>query len=104
MLQIMRYRFLILCIIGVARLYVDEYIPINTDIKSYVPADMPALVIINTVTNAIGNFWMAGLQVEVTGANIVNPYSLAWMYTWINNGILPEYQEEIDEILAAITA
>ena len=117
---------LILCIIGVAGLYVDEEIPINTDIKSYVPVDMPALISIHTVTNAIGD--LDGLQVEVTGANIVSPDALAWMYTWgsnelashewrftgvesivtlivsANNGILPESQEEIDEILAAIPA
>ena len=117
---------LILCVIGVAGLYVDEEIPINTDIKTYVPADMPALISINTVTNAIGD--LDGLQVEVTGGNILSPDVLAWMYDWgnnelashawrftsvesiatlivsANNGVLPESQEEIDEVLAGIPA
>lgn len=117
---------LVLCVVGVVGLYVDEEIPINTDIKSYVPTDMPALISINTVTDAIGD--LDGLQVMVTGGNIVSPDTLEWMYVWgnnelvshewrftsvesiatviaeANNGVLPESQEEIDEILAAIPA
>ena len=117
---------LILCVIGVTGLFVDEEIPINTEIKSYVPVDMPALISINTVTNAIGD--LDGLQVEVTGGNLVSPDVLNWMYTWgnneleshewqftsvesvatlivsANNGVLPESQEEINRILAEIPA
>ena len=77
---------LILCVIGVTGLFVDEEIPINTEIKSYVPVDMPALISINTVTNAIGD--LDGLQVEVTGGNLVSPDVLNWMYTWGNNELL----------------
>ena len=74
---------LILCVIGFAGLYVDEEIPINTDIKSYVPVDMPALVSINTVTNTIGD--LNGFQVEVSGGNLLSPDVLEWMYIWGNN-------------------
>ncbi|MDU9376522.1 Protein-export membrane protein SecF [Methanocorpusculaceae archaeon Sp1] len=115
---------LILCVIGVVGLYVDEEIPINTDIETYVPADMPALININTVTSAIGD--LDGMQVEVTGGNLLSPDTLEWMYTWGNNelvahewrfisvtsiatliadandGVLPASQEEIDEILLTI--
>lgn len=117
---------LIICVIGAMGLYLDAEIPINTDIKSYVATDMPALISINTVTDAIGV--LDGLQVAVTGGNIINPDTLEWMYVWghnelvshewrftsvesiatlivsANNGVLPESQEDIDTILAAIPA
>ncbi|MDV0444401.1 hydrophobe/amphiphile efflux-3 (HAE3) family transporter [Methanorbis rubei] len=115
---------LILCVIGVVGLYVDEEIPINTDIETYVPADMPALININTVTSAIGD--LDGMQVEVTGGNLLSPDALEWMYDWgnnelvahewrfisvtsiatiiadANNGVLPASQQEIDEIFATL--
>lgn len=74
---------LILCAVGIAGLYVDEENPISTDIKTYVPTDMPALISTNIVTNAIGD--LDGLQVEVTGGNILSTDVLEWMYTWGNN-------------------
>ncbi len=117
---------LILCVIGVAGLYVDEEIPINTDIKSYVPVDMPALVSINTVTNTIGD--LSGFQVEVSGGNLLSPDVLEWMYIWGNNeldsydsrftsvssiatlivaengGVLPESQAAVDAAFANVSA
>lgn len=117
---------LILCIIGVVGLYVDEEIPINTEIKTYVPVTMPALISINTVTNAIGD--LDGFQVEVSGGNLMSPDVVAWMYRWgnnelashewrftevesiatlivaANNGVLPASQEELNRVLASIPA
>lgn len=117
---------LILCIIGVVALYVDDEIQINTEIKTYVPTTIPALISINTVTDTIGD--LDGFQVEVSGGNLISPDVVAWMYRWgnnelashewrftgvesiatlivaANNGVVPASQEELDRILASIPA
>ncbi|MDR3101631.1 MAG: hydrophobe/amphiphile efflux-3 (HAE3) family transporter [Methanocalculaceae archaeon] len=115
---------LILCVIGFAGLYLDGEVPVSTDMKSYVPVDMPAIVNINTVTRAMGD--TGGLQVYLQGGELTSPDAIKWMYTWGNNeltqytqltsvssiatvivnkngGVLPEMQMEIDTILNSMS-
>jgi hydrophobe/amphiphile efflux-3 (HAE3) family protein len=116
---------LILCIIGFAGVYLNEEVPVSTDMKSYVPVDMPAIVNINTVTRAMGD--TGGLQVYVQGGGLTSPDAIEWMYNWgnheltlyntwftsvssiattivkKNNGIIPATQAEIDNILNSMT-
>ncbi len=116
---------LVLCIIGFTGLYLDEEVPVSTDMKSYVPVDMPAIVNINTVTRAMGD--TGGFQVYVQGGELTSPDAIEWMYLWgnhelalyntrftsvssiatvivqKNNGELPTTQVEIDRILNSMT-
>ncbi|HJK01788.1 MAG TPA: hydrophobe/amphiphile efflux-3 (HAE3) family transporter [Methanocorpusculum sp.] len=116
---------LVLCLIGFTGVFLDEEVPISTDMKSYVPIDMPAIVNINTVTRAMGD--TGGFQVYVHGGELTSPETIEWMYTWgvhelalyntrltrvssiatviveKNGGIIPTTQAEIDNILASIS-
>ena len=116
---------LVLCIIGFTGVYLDEEVPVSTDMKSYVPVDMPAIVNINTVTRAMGD--TGGFQVYVQGGELTSPDAIEWMYLWgnhelalyntrftsvssiatvivqKNNGELPVTQVEIDRILNSMT-
>jgi hydrophobe/amphiphile efflux-3 (HAE3) family protein len=116
---------LVLCIIGFTGLYLNEEVPISTDMKSYVPVDMPAIVNINTVTRAMGD--TGGFQVYVQGDGLTSPDVVEWMYNWGNHefvlystlftnvssiatviaerngGVIPTAQGEIDNILNFMT-
>jgi hydrophobe/amphiphile efflux-3 (HAE3) family protein len=116
---------LILCIIGFIGVYLDEEVPVSTDMKAYVPVDMPAIVNINTVTRAMGD--TGGFPVFVQGGSLTSPEVIEWMYKWglhelalydtrftsvssiataivqKNGGVLPQTQMEIDTILASMT-
>ncbi len=115
---------LVLCIVGVAGLYLDEEVPVETDMQSYMPADMPALVNINTMSRAMGD--TGGFPVYVQGDSLTDQAVIAWMYEWgnhelalydtrftsvssiatviaeANGGTIPATQEEIDRILASL--
>lgn len=117
---------LVLCIIGFTGLYLDEEVPVSTDMKSYVPVDMPAIVNINTVTRAMGD--TGGFPVYVQGDGLTSPDAIEWMYKWgqhelalyntrftsvssianviveKNNGVIPATQVEIDNILNSMSA
>jgi hydrophobe/amphiphile efflux-3 (HAE3) family protein len=116
---------LVLCVIGFTGLYLNEEVPISTDMKSYVPVDMPAIVNINTVTRAMGD--TGGFQVYVQGNGLTSPDVAEWMYNWGNHelasystpftsvssiatvvaerngGVIPTTQGEIDNILNFMT-
>ncbi|HJK78335.1 efflux RND transporter permease subunit [Methanocorpusculum vombati] len=116
---------LVLCIIGFTGVYLDEEVPVSTDMKSYVPVDMPAIVNINTVTRAMGD--TGGFQVYVQGGELTSPDAIEWMYKWgahelalyntrftsvssiatviveKNGGVIPTTQVEIDKILNSMS-
>ncbi len=116
---------LILCIIGFTGLYLDEEVPVSTDMKSYVPVDMPAIVNINTVTRAMGD--TGGFPVYIQGSELTSPDVIEWMYKWgyhelalyntqftsvssiataiveKNGGVIPTTQVEIDHILNSMS-
>ncbi len=116
---------LILCIIGFTGVYLDEEVPVSTDMTSYVPVDMPAIVNINTVTRASGD--TGGFQVYVQGGDLTSPDAIKWMYEWgehelslyntrftsvssiatviveKNGGVLPTTQVQIDNILNSMS-
>ncbi|MDV0442505.1 hydrophobe/amphiphile efflux-3 (HAE3) family transporter [Methanorbis furvi] len=112
---------LILCIVGVTGLFLDEEVPIQTDTKSYLPNDMPAIVNLNMMSRAMGD--TGGFPVYVQGDSLTSPETIEWMYDWgnhelalydtrftsvssiatvivhANNGVLPTTQTEVDRIL-----
>lgn len=116
---------LVLCIIGFTGVYLDEEVPVSTDMKSYVPVEMPAIVNINTVTRAIGD--TGGFQMYVQGGELTSPDAIEWMYKWgahelalyntrftsvsgiatviveKNGGVIPTTQVEIDNILNSMS-
>lgn len=116
---------LVLCIIGFVGVYLDEEVPVSTDMTSYVPVDMPAIVNMNTVSRAMGD--TGGFPVYVQGGHLTSPDVIEWMYKWglhelalydtkftsvssiatqivqRNGGVLPTTQSEIDTILNSMT-
>lgn len=125
--QITKYAIpilLILCIVGVVGLYLDEEVPVETDMESYMPSDMPAIVNLNTMSRAMGD--TGGFPVYVQGASLTSPETIEWMYEWgnhelalydtrftsvssiattvvsANGGVVPQTQAEIDQILASL--
>jgi len=56
---------------------VDPSIPISTNENTFVPQDMPALVLMEKVSRTMGS--TAGVPILVTGDRVDSPESLEWM-------------------------
>jgi len=64
----------ILCISG---LYVDSFVPIQTDVKTFVPQDMPALIDLGHLGDIIGGTDQLNLIIKTDDAT--DPNVLKWM-------------------------
>ncbi|MEN6340951.1 MAG: hydrophobe/amphiphile efflux-3 (HAE3) family transporter [Methanospirillum sp.] len=114
---------LLVALVGVA---VDPSIPIDTDMASFVPPDMPAQIELNKVTSAMGS--TSPVPIYVTGRSVDSLDSLAWMRAFeeyalenhgdrltggisiadivmlYNGGALPATASELRAVLDAIPA
>ena len=78
--RIARNPFPVLAVAGLVALVgvaVDPSIPINTDMSSFVPPDMPAQVELNKVTSAMGS--TSPVPIYMKGRSVDSLDSLAWM-------------------------
>jgi hydrophobe/amphiphile efflux-3 (HAE3) family protein len=115
---------LIICILLAAiGFMMDNEIIVNTDEKTFVPADMPAKVNLDKVKRTMGE--TSSIPVYVRGSDILSPDSVEWMegfqqyeethnskitgsssiVTYLkqyNNGILPLTPPEIDAVMEKI--
>jgi len=103
----------ILCVSG---LYVDSFVPIQTDVKTFVPQDMPALIDLGHLSDIIGGTdelnliiktddatdpnilrWMDEFSAhEVEGrSNIYSASSIAPIIKSMNGGTIPDNNEDI---------
>lgn len=64
----------LLCFTG---LYVDSFVPIQTDVKTFVPQDMPALIDLTHLGDLIGGTDALNLIIKVDDS--ANPEVLRWM-------------------------
>ncbi|MCL7412710.1 MAG: RND family transporter, partial [ANME-2 cluster archaeon] len=64
----------LLCVSG---LYVDSFVPIQTDVKTFVPQDMPALVDLNHLGDIIGGTDALNIIIKVDDS--ADPEVLRWM-------------------------
>ncbi|MGP8322064.1 MAG: hydrophobe/amphiphile efflux-3 (HAE3) family transporter [Methanosarcinaceae archaeon] len=65
---------MILCISG---LYVDSFVPIQTDVKTFVPQDMPALIDLRHLGDIIGGTDQLNLIIKTD--DVTDPNVLRWM-------------------------
>jgi hydrophobe/amphiphile efflux-3 (HAE3) family protein len=114
---------ILVALVGVS---VDPSIPINTDMASFVPPDMPAQLELNKVTSAMGS--TSPVPIYVTGRSVDSLDSLAWMLAYeqyalanhgdrltgvtsiadivllFNGGALPRTESELEAVLDRIPA
>lgn len=114
---------LLVALVGVA---VDPSIPIDTDMASFVPPDMPAQIELDKVTSAMGS--TSPVPIYVTGRSVDSLDSLAWMHDFeeyalenhgdrltggtsiadivmlYSGGALPATERELRSVLDAIPA
>ncbi len=109
--------------IAVVGIQLDNQIVINTDEKTFVPPDMPAKIQLDKVTRAMGP--SGGIPIFVQGDGILTVDGLTWMQefqeyeethntkvtgsrsivdviTAYNGGMLPDTNQEIQDILEQI--
>lgn len=115
---------LIICVLfAVIGFQMDNEIIVNTDEKTFVPADMPAKVNLDKVKRTMGE--TSSIPVYVQGSNLLSPDSVRWMYEFqqyeeehnskitgstsiatylvqYNNGVLPQTVPEIDAVMKMI--
>ena len=115
---------LIICVLFAAiGFQLDNEIIVNTDEKTFVPADMPAKVNLDKIRRAVGE--TLSVPVLVQGGNLLSPDSVRWMYEFqqyeethnskitgstsiatylvqYNNGTLPQSAQEIDAVMKKI--
>lgn len=110
-------------LVAVGGIYADGLIPIDTDENAFVPSDMPALLTINKVTDAIGS--TDTFPVYLAGSGVTSPEAIQWMNEFgdaekrrhdeiigvtsigslisdYNGGVTPVNQAGIDEVLGRI--
>ena len=114
---------LLVALVGVS---LDPGIPIDTDMASFVPPDMPAQVELDKVTSTMGS--TSPVPIFVTGADVDSLDSMRWMLAFedyaldnhrdyltgatsiadlvvlANNGELPGTESELEGVLAALPA
>lgn len=101
----------------------DNDVPISADEKTFVPSDMPALQDMNKVTRTMGS--TSTIPIVVTGDNVLDPATLQWirefgdneiarndkfigvtsiatLLSLYNNGVLPETEMEVRQVLDLI--
>ncbi len=111
-----------LCFAG---LYADTMVGIETDVKTFVPSDMPALVDMNHLVGVLGG--TDQLNVIVKADDVTDPAVLEWMDRFaahevelhphilgresivdpikaMNQGVLPEDAAQVDAIMQTIPA
>lgn len=125
--KVARAPFLILVLVLVLAgigMVIDDQIPIDTTEDSMVPADMPAKVVMDKVTNLLGS--QTPVELVLTGSDLTSLESLEWMerygafitsvypdeiigYTSIatlvkeyNGGKLPDSLSELEDVLSSI--
>nr|WP_329957367.1 RND family transporter [Methanosarcina barkeri] len=111
---------LLLCFGG---LYLDRSVPIQTDVETFVPQDMPALVDLHHMGNIMGNGDELNLIIKVK--DVANPDVLKWIDQFseheaesnshiygsssivdlvkeYNGGVIPDTSQEIKDIYSEI--
>nr|WP_255679027.1 RND family transporter [Methanosarcina sp. DH1] len=111
---------LLLCFGG---LYLDQSVPIQTDVETFVPQDMPALVDLQHMGDIMGNSDELNLIIKVK--DVANPDVLKWMDQFseheaasnshiygsssivdlvkeYNGGVIPDTSQEIKDIYSEI--
>jgi uncharacterized protein len=114
---------LIVGLIAVIGFQLDAIIPIDSNENSFVPSDMPAKISMDTVTRVIGSTDSATIYFE--GQSVVDLDTLRWMkkfqdyelshhseltkatslVTYVlayNNGVMPETQSQLNDVMALI--
>ncbi|MFA4825471.1 MAG: hydrophobe/amphiphile efflux-3 (HAE3) family transporter [Methanoregula sp.] len=115
---------LIICILfAVIGFQLDNEIIVNTDEKTFVPADMPAKVNLDKIRRTMGE--TSSVPVLVQGSDLLSPDSVRWMYEFqqyeethnpkitsstsiatylvqYNDGVLPQTAPEIDAVMKKI--
>ncbi len=115
---------LIICVLFAAiGFQLDNEVIVNTDEKTFVPADMPAKINLDKIRRTMGE--TLSVPVLVQGGNLLSPDSIRWMYEFqqyeethnskitsstsiatylvqYNNGVLPQTSPEIDAVMKKI--
>ncbi|MDP3397275.1 MAG: hydrophobe/amphiphile efflux-3 (HAE3) family transporter [Methanoregula sp.] len=115
---------LIICVLfAVIGFQLDNEVIVNTDEKTFVPADMPAKINLDKIRRTMGE--TLSVPVIVQGDDLLSPDSVRWMYEFqkyeetrnskitgstsiatylvqYNNGILPQTAPEIDAVMKKI--
>jgi hypothetical protein len=115
---------LIICVLfAVIGFQMDNEIIVNTDEKTFVPADMPAKVNLDKVKRTMGD--TSSIPVYVQGSDLLSPESVRWMYEFqqyeethnskiigslsiatylmqYNGGVLPQTAPEIKAVMEQI--
>jgi len=115
---------LIICVLfAVIGFQLDNEIIVNTDEKTFVPADMPAKVNLDKIRRTMGE--TSSVPVLVQGSDLLSPDSVRWMYEFqqyeethnskitsstsiatylvqYNDGVLPQTAPEIDAVMKKI--
>jgi len=115
---------LIICVLfAVIGFQLDNEIIVNTDEKTFVPADMPAKLNLDKVRRTMGE--TLSVPVLVQGSDLLSPDSVRWMYEFqqyeethnskitgstsiatylvqYNDGVLPQTAPEIDDVMKKI--
>ncbi|MEI7856599.1 MAG: hydrophobe/amphiphile efflux-3 (HAE3) family transporter, partial [Methanomicrobiales archaeon] len=115
---------LIICVLfAVIGFQLDNEVIVNTDEKTFVPADMPAKINLDKIRRTMGE--TLSVPVLVQGGNLLSPDSIRWMYEFqkyeethnskvtsstsiatylvqYNNGVLPQTPPEIDAVMKKI--
>ncbi|MDM7918181.1 MAG: RND family transporter [Methanosarcina sp.] len=113
----------IACILAFGGIYLDQSVPIQTDVQTFVPQDMPALVDLRHMGDIMGGTDELNLIIKVE--DTANPDVLKWMDQFsehevasnshiysassmvdlvkkYNNGVIPDTSQEIEDIYSEI--
>ncbi len=113
----------IACILAFGGLYLDQSVPIQTDVQTFVPQDMPALVDLRHMGDIMGGTDELNLIIKVE--DTANPDVLKWMDQFsehevasnshiysassmvdlvkeYNDGVIPDTSQEIEDIYSEI--
>ncbi|MDY0266176.1 MAG: RND family transporter [Methanimicrococcus sp.] len=111
--------FMIAVVTGALGVYADSTIPAETDFKTYIPQDMPALVDFYHMGSVMGGSDQINIMIQTS--DISSPFVLKWMDEFetyetanqdyingadsivkivkqYNNGVIPDTKEEIQAI------
>jgi hydrophobe/amphiphile efflux-3 (HAE3) family protein len=113
----------IACLLAFGGLYLDQSVPIQTDVQTFVPQDMPALVDLQHMGDIMGGTDELNLIIKVE--DTANPDVLKWMDKFsehevasnshiysassmvdlvkeYNEGVIPDTSQEIEDIYSEI--
>jgi len=113
----------IACLLAFGGLYLDQSVPIQTDVQTFVPQDMPALVDLRHMGDIMGGTDELNLIIKV--GDTANPDVLKWMDKFsehevasnshiysassivdlvkeYNEGVIPDTSQEIEDIYSEI--